>query len=667
MCFLFFLLLTVFSCKKEKLPFGNSVLKIDSVSVYIASSKDASKSYNQKLLHLKKAHKLLGFKKNNELKNKYLDTIVYRAYKLKDSTFFKQVNSERLQLSKKIKDSFGIAEYHCANGNYYLSKEQLDSAFYAFNLAKKFFEASNDDYKAAKVLYSMAVIKNNIRDFTGCEKLIFDAIKVFEKENKNTSLYVSYNLLGVIFYKLKEFDKSLMYHNKALVYLEKTDKKQLYKITSFNNMGNVYRAMGNYNEAITNYNKALNDSLLLKNDPVRYARILNNLYYTKLLNKDTIGVETNLLKALKIRDSVNRISGIVLSKIHLAEYYSYKTDTLKAIKFATEAEKLAVEIYDNEDRLKALKLLSKLDTTKSTNYLETYIQLNDSLHAAERSIRNKFNRIAFETDTYIKTNKRLTKQNILITVFSAIAIILLIMLYFIRQQRLKNKELIFDKNQEKVNQEIYDLLLKQQSNLEEVRAQERHRISKELHDGILGKLFGARVGMGFLNLKGDEEDENDYKFYLNELHEIEKEIRGISHALQNNILKSSKDFTSIIEDYIANQSKAHGFNYSIHFDDTITWSDIPDKLKITLYRVVQEALLNVVKHSSANNIFLTFRETSKVLSLSINDDGKGFNTTKTKQGIGLKNMEARIQKLNGTFYVKSKLGKGTTIQVTVSI
>ncbi len=641
------------------------IINIDSIAIYIKQSKNTSLSTKVRSQSLLRAYKLNKLTEDS-IHNKNLEEIIDQAFWI-NKPFCYKINKERLELSKKNNDSLGIGTSYSFLGYYYYERESLDSSYQSYNTANKIFRELNEDYLSARMLHSMSVIAQDLRDFTGSEKLVFKAIKKYKLLKKNTSLYRCYNTLGINYLELEEFDKALFYHNKAAEYLEKSKYKDAHIGANLNNIGRVYETMGEHLLAVEYFQEALDDYYLRNDDLKNLARLLDNLAYNKFKGGDTLGVYKMLNKALTIRDSLNNISGIVINKLHLAEFHVFRKDTLKAIDYLKDAKILAKSVDNHRDHLASLKMLSKLDKKSDGSYLETYITLNDSLQKQERAIRNKFTRIEYETDEYIEETKRLTTQNILISVIAGIVVIVLALLYFIRRQRAKNKELLFEQEQQRANQEIYDLMQKRQTNLREGRQEERHRISEELHDGILGKLFGTRVGMGYLSLTGDQEDVKEYKSYLDELQGIEKEIRDISHALKNNILKSDNSFVAVIEDYLSNQSKVHGFNYSNKSKKDINWAEIDDKLKVTLYRIVQEAIQNVVKHAAANNVTLVFSKTEKQLHLNVTDDGKGFNSTQGKKGIGLKNMEARILKHYGTLHLDSKEGEGTSITISVAI
>uniref|UniRef100_UPI00356A118D sensor histidine kinase n=1 Tax=Lutibacter sp. TaxID=1925666 RepID=UPI00356A118D len=321
----------------------------------------------------------------------------------------------------------------------------------------------------------------------------------------------------------------------------------------------------------------------------------------------------------------------------------------------------------NRDKLESLLLLSKVDIKNSSRYLANYVHLNDSLQIEERKIRNKFTRIRFETDEYIDKTEELSQQKVLISIGAFITLLLLSFAYFIKVQRSKNKELIFEREQQKSNEEIFSLMLKQQSKLEEGRLNERHRIAEDLHDGVLGKIFGTRLGLGFLNINGDESTIEKHQFYIDELQNIEKEIRTISHELKSDVLSSKVDFFKIIENLIEQKSKLGGFEYKMIADEEIHWDKMNDEIKINFYRIIQEALQNIIKYANATKVNVKFELDNNILKLVIKDNGIGFKTLEKRKGIGLKNMQSRTDKLNGIFEVSSEISRGTTIFVSCPI
>ncbi|REE83534.1 signal transduction histidine kinase [Lutibacter oceani] len=560
-----------------------------------------------------------------------------------------------------------MGDAHWNFGNYYTDIEVVDSAYYHFHKAYENFKIAKHDYYTAKMLYNMAFIQGRLKDYTGSEVLIFEAITRFEKEKKYEMLYQSYNYLGLIYSNLEEFDKAVFYHNKAIDYLKNVNDKKNFKEWSLSNLGLVYQKLNNFEKAIQNFQKALKYRDLKTQDPNFYARLIDNIAYTKFLRGDTINIAEDLYKSLYIRDSLNNISGLVISKRHLSEFFAAKKDTTLAIKLANDAYNLAGQVDNNRDKLATLLLLSNVDNSKSNKYLKEYVHLNDSLQIEDRKIRNKFTRIRFETDEYIQETEKLSKEKVLISLGGFLTIVILTFAYIMRVQRTRNKELLFEKEQQKSNHEIFSLMLKQQSKLEEGRLKERHRISEDLHDGVLGKIFGARLGLGFLNIKGDTITIEKHKYYIDELQNIEKEIRTISHELKNEILSSKEDFSKIIEDLIEKKTKLDGLEYDFYCSQNIFWDSINDDIKINFYRILQEAIQNIIKYAKASSVEVSIDRDKDQLELFIKDNGIGFDIHDKRKGIGLKNMESRAKKLQGILKVNSIKNNGTTIFVRCPI
>lgn len=217
--------------------------------------------------------------------------------------------------------------------------------------------------------------------------------------------------------------------------------------------------------------------------------------------------------------------------------------------------------------------------------------------------------------------------------------------------------------QQKANEDIYNLMLYQQNKIEEGRTNEKVRIAQELHDGILGRLFGARLNLDSLNKRQDEEAITSRNNYLVELKNIEQDIREISHDLNREKHALNNNFIGIINSLIEQQETVSQAKVSFVVDMEIEWEKIENYIKINLYRILQEALLNINKYAQAENIRIEIIKQEKTLRLTVTDDGVGFSVSKKSKGIGLQNMLSRANACEATFDIKSKIGKGTTITV----
>ncbi|PKQ45973.1 tetratricopeptide repeat-containing sensor histidine kinase [Confluentibacter flavum] len=598
----------------------------------------------------------------------------------------KYFDKTKTLLHKNLKDAYALHDtlniYHTFMRLGYIyarSEKANDSAYYYYYNAIKYIENSSS-YEENKYKIYQADIYNNIanlqkveQDYVGSQETIINAINLIltvpESQESLEFLSDAYNLLGLNLKDLKEYQKAVDYFQKSLEISNIIPNKYQNKLYALINMAEVYKLMGNYKKALIIYYELLEDGELSKKDPSSYGAILNNIAYTMFLDKDknVKKIDSLFNKAHRIFEDLQLPYELSASSNDMSKFYEAINKKEKALSYAEKAYRVSKSTRRYEEKLRALKQLSKLKKgDEGKAYLYEYIALTDSLITNERANRNKFARIQFETDEYIKETERLSTQNILISIIAVIFILSLGLLYFIRLQQGKNQRLLFDKEQQEANQEIYGLMLRQQAKLEEGRMQERHRISEDLHDGILSQLLGTRMNLGFLDLKGDNDTIEDYHRFLDEIQKIEKEIRSLSHELKGDEALTKTNFESIIDQYLKNQSLIGDFKYEI-INRSILFDNINDFTKVNMYRILQEAIQNIIKHSKANHVLINFYLEAERLNLIIEDDGVGFDVSSDKKGIGLKNIASRVQKLKGSFKIDTIPNKKTVIHIIIPV
>ncbi len=403
-----------------------------------------------------------------------------------------------------------------------------------------------------------------------------------------------------------------------------------------------------------------------------YAIASTNLASSKLMNGDTLGVQKLLSESIKIKNETNQLASLSGSYYTLSQYRAFAQDTLAAIAIAHKAEELAIETDNNERLLETWGLLSELEKENSTSYMKKYIQLNDSLQKEERKQQNKFARIRFETDEFIAENvslesqrATLSKQKQMWIGIAAGFFLLGLSVYIIINQRAKNQKLIFDQQQQANNQEIFNLMLAQKQKVDEGKRMEQKRISEELHDGVLGKMLGARMVLTGLNKRATEEAISEKSKALSSLQEIENEIRSISHELSHNAYQKISNFTDSIESLLSN---AHQNIHTIFtYNEDENWDSLPGEVKINVYRIIQETFQNAIKHANCSSFHLTFKRTDDLFTVIMNDNGKGFKIEKGKRGIGIRNISSRVKKLEGSWNIESIPNKGTTTTLSIPL
>ncbi|MFV8377093.1 tetratricopeptide repeat-containing sensor histidine kinase [Flavobacterium sp. LB1P62] len=656
-----FLLLMV-SCQKNKFE----IEKKNDVLAFLKKVEAKSLEPNEEEKYLDTLSQKLQSQENDSVTRNLYFKIAVKYYGLNSLDKYLSITRKIHRLSVKDKDSSHVAKSLYYLGDYYDDKTQLDSAFSYYSQSEKLYRKIKDTLNIGKTAFYKAGILFDAGNFTESEIETVTALKLLSKINNARLIYESYNLLALSLKELNNCKKSLEYFGLALKQLKQLEsenypKEKIIKsrISCYNNMGRVYEKSGNYQEAIYLYNKGLHTKDLKLNYPKLYAMLLNNLGYSKMKLGSNKGIEKLLFESLRIRDSLQILSGIVSSKIRIGEYYLYKKDTVKALAYIKEGFILSKKIKSNSDVIQSLKLLTENDSKNKTFYSNLYFKVNDSIQNVERQTRNKFARIAYETDQIEENNEILSKRNTNIIIGSGIVILFLGVFFVIFRLKSKNKELLFIQEQQAANERIYQLMLAQQSETEKARNEERNRIAMELHDGIVNSIFTTRFNLIQLDPNAAEKKQQ----LVTELEKAENEIRRVSHDLTQNLLFEDKSLPEIITILVESQKNQYNTKFDVSVDKYIDWSLVSSTNKIHIYRIIQEAIQNINKYSKAERCYIMLLKTANKITIRIWDNGIGFNPEKVKYGIGLKNIKDRTKSLDGELKINSDIGNGTTIEV----
>ncbi|WP_317048397.1 tetratricopeptide repeat-containing sensor histidine kinase [Flavobacterium tistrianum] len=666
---LLFLFFVVLACTKktENLEMTSSK---DSLPTYLTLANEDKLPLQIKQKYVQKALNIILEQKDDSLNKVNLFKVANRYYNMSDWKAYLKTTKLILERARASKDSVHIAKAYIYLGDYYLSQSISDSAFLNYYKAEKTYQKINDQLNLVKTFLNKANLQYNEGDFFESEITVFKALSILKtKQDVNELLYESYNLLGILYNEREEFAKALEFQNKALNILD--DKKIpsdfQYKAASLNNLGYIYMRMGNYKRAKVFFEKGLQEKNLFINRSSLYAILLDNLGYAKLKLNELDQMPELFYKSLKIRDSLDLTSGTVSSKIHLSEYYALKKDTFRAIQFSKQALTLSRTSTRIVNTLEALKQTAAVDPENASQYSKEYIELNEKMLKAERKMGEKFSRIEYETNEIKDQNSNLQEKNkTLIYVFS-ICTLLGLFFYVYKTQQAKNRELLFKQQQQIANEDIYNLMISQQNEIELTRIKEKKKVAQELHDGVLGRMFGIRISLDSLDKLDESEAIAKRKKYLDELKNVEQDIREISHDLNREKSELINNFVSILNKLFEDQKNTYSSKLITVFDPEIKWDLISNIEKINLYRIVQEGLQNCNKYAKADIIKVEFKNENDNLVLTIEDDGIGFNTNKTKNGIGLNNIEYRATECKGTVTINSVKGEGTILTIKVPI
>lgn len=600
-------------------------------------------------------------KSSKSLSYTYLTTGKYADYS--------KTNLFNLELAEKVKDTQAVATALFNLGWYeYQVNDNTTKSYQYYFKALKYYTQANDLKQKALTLTAIATIQDDEKNYLLSEQNAIEALRILDGLDYDGILITRYNLLnllGLTAYKLKEFDKSIEYHNKAYDVTERMPDGYFTGLESKNNLALPYREKGDFERALNIYQDLVSNEELRAYDISFYALIVGNYAYTKFLsgNYDYKDLEKKFRKSLRISDSVDDQYTKLAASIDIAKFYKANDKRDSSLRYAKQSYDISKDIGINDLLLESMLLRSELNSgDESIKYLREYIKLSDSLLRAERSVRNKSARIEFETDQLEAENEQITKERLYLLFISIGLLFSAILIYLVISQRAKNKELRLIQVQQKANEDIYNLMLVQQDKIEEARAKEKIRVSKELHDGVLGRLFGTRLSLDSINFKDGKEAMVTRANYIGQLKTIEEDIRKISHELNADFVSGS-GFMDIVSELIENQTQAYGLTADFDFTDDINWDVISNKTKINIYRIIQESMQNIYKHANAKHIEIDILLNKNIILLQITDDGNGFDALKGKKGIGIKNMASRAEEIEGEINIDSELGKGTKVQV----
>lgn len=661
------LVLFLFSCSKNKHINKEENKGADSVAIYIRLIKNETPNSKRESLYLTKALALAIKQKNDSINRNHLLDI--------STTYLKEGNKEGFETSSNLlfkeslesKDTFYIAQYYKSKAEFYKNISVNDSAFICYLKSEKLFRIINDKLNLGSVLSYKSIIQYTVGDFVGADKSLTEAYQQLKNLNDKDKLYIVFTMMGIVASETKDFDKAIQYYTKSLKLIDDSTKDSYKKATCINNIGYVYQNKGSYKEAIKNYLLALRDTTIKDNDPELYSLLIDNLAYCKFKINDLENLPNLFFESLKIRENINAQTLIVLSNIHLSEFYFKKKDYLQSQKFANQALKLATKTGVTRDFLAAVKQASIVDFKNSSKYKGDYIRINDSIQDVERLSKEKFSRLQLETDEIIQEKDVLEDKNRTLLYIFIITVALASLLFVVRAQRARTRELLLKQAQQKANEEIFNLMMSQQSIIDESRNKEKKRLAQDLHDGVLGRMFGLRLNLDSLNSSDEAAAKERRHELLNELKTIEQDIREISHDLNREKLVLINNFVSIVHNLLEEQKLLHEAGVTYHIDTAINWDKIGNAIKINLYRILQEGLQNINKYAKAKNITVEISGNSENVFLKIEDDGIGFDVSKKSKGIGMQNMISRTNDCKGIIDISSKIGEGSKIVITVPI
>ncbi|MBO9681286.1 MAG: sensor histidine kinase [Flavisolibacter sp.] len=596
----------------------------------------------------------------------------YEGIKRKEPQKAREVATTILDLSKKLGYDKGIAMGYADLGFVdAITGENRRSIAYNAE-AIKYYKKIKDNTAVAACLGTMANAYSGLGKSDSSTIYRLEAISLLEKMKESPSFTKRdmrmlslqyYNLAVGYANSLRDDDKALSYYKKAEEMAQQANDTTMI-VTALNGVTRRLASKEQFADALVqakealHFAKASGDDFLLSQAWHGYATVLD------VSGKLDEAVEPALL-AIRYAEQTGDFSRFMVSATTYSHILQQKGDykTLKAF---------LEKVLDNKGQKDNIEFLADMygflaeANYKLGNYKPAYDQLYKKLVFNDSILKVENNRIMADMEFRYQTaqkekalsqnqlqlaqkNLQLQKnrQYIYYTLAALIVALLVAALFYIRY---RNKKRIHQKEIQSLQQQKEIQLLQALMQGEE---KERSRIAKDLHDGVAGMLAAVKM-----QLSTEEEELKSLKGYtkaLQLLNEATAEVRKTSHNLMPEVLLQH-GLDKALRRYCNNISST---SLQVHYYFIGEEQRYVDSFELSVYRIVQELLNNIFKHSKATEASVQLSVQDTVLSISIEDNGVGFLKQPSQNGgMGLDSLKHRIHALNGNIELNAETGGG---------
>jgi signal transduction histidine kinase len=662
------LTLLLFSCTNSNKT-ALSQPKNDSIRKYLELASNDTLSFPDRNKYNKKAFSFIDLSKNDTLTRYYLFQISVNYSSSFNKKKYLKISSCHFEKSKKANDTLNLARYYRYRAAYFNKLSVFDSSYFYCLKSEKLYRKTNDKFGLAKVYLCKGGVLYSVNNYLEAELWFNKALSLLKKTKYKDRLVLTYLNLGLVEFQLGNYDSSIKYYKVGLKIIDdnKVKTNEVNKAYIYLNMGYLYDKKRDYKKSRIFFKLANNCKNIKRDNPNLYISILENLAQNSMNNNNFNGLPKQFFKILN-SSLINDYNVPFNCRMDLSNFFLKIKDTINAQKYANEALLVARKSKVPYNILNGLRQVGYTNKNRAQQCIDEYDKKIDSLLIADRKTRNQFYKIQLDVDeiTQEKDNAIIQKW-VIVSMMSGILLIV-ILLFVIFYQKSKQKEVKLLQAQQKANEETYQMFINQQALQDEAKTIEKKRIALELHDNILNKLASIRFNLYPITQKNDPEIQKNAEKHVNRIKDVEDEIRTISHDFSNDLFAEAYSFKIILEKLIDEQNKLYpDTQYRIELEEKINLDSVSSKIKMNMYRIIQEALYNVHKHAKATKVAVAIIQDENNICISILDNGIGFDTSKTKEGIGIKNIKLRIKQLSGKISVISSTKHGTAINMAIPI
>ncbi|MDX1956320.1 MAG: tetratricopeptide repeat protein [Chitinophagaceae bacterium] len=542
-----------------------------------------------------------------------------------------QLNLRSVELARQINNTEYLAKCLFNTGTAYQYAGMYDSAIVQYEEGKKVFALLKNEMLEARSKDILQILYMELHRYDKAIELGESAIAYFRNTNDKYTLALSLSNTGLSYVNIGKLDKAVSYFRESLALGKEIGDLQI-ETTSMLNLGDCLIQTNKYNELQPYFKRALE---LSQKMGARESEAIANrglaIYY--LWKNDLPLAKKHMDQAIEITaHSGQRVQ------------HRRNLETLSNVLFAMH------RVQEAEEALRTSTILG--DSLNGELIQQTTLQL-EKKYESER----KDNQIRLQQASI----RQKTTLNYML-IGGAVALLLISFLLYLNYRHKQRLQV----------QRIQELETEKQLMATEAvlkgEEQERSRLAKDLHDGLGGMLSGIKYSLN--TMKGNQimtpENQQAFERSMDMLDSSIKEMRRVAHNMMPEALlkfgldTALRDFCNDI-----NQSGALSVTYQSFGMEGVQWEQ---STAITIYRIVQELLNNTMKHAAARTAIVQVGHTAEGTSITVEDDGKGFDPLilKGARGIGWTNIQSRISYLKGRWDVQSEPGKGTSIHIEIN-
>ncbi|MES2275043.1 MAG: sensor histidine kinase [Bacteroidota bacterium] len=601
-----------------------------------------------------------------------LATYLVRKSSDRAKAFATQALAESIKLDYREGEGLAYMVY----GMIYQQSGVLDSGLLYADKAGKILPGIPKRVIETGVCYQLKAMMLRMKDQSSDAITAYlEAIRYFEKGNYKPGIADGYVGIAAMFVAKTQYAEAIDYHQKALKLYQEMNLAS-FVAQETGNLGLVEAKLKHYNKALNYFRQALKIYEGL-DDPSGVADIYNNMGEAYFDMKNYQQAINSLKQAETIRKKIDEPKNLSYTLNYLGLAYEQLGDKAKAISYMQQAHNVAVTLGNTKqikDSFEAMSAFYAHNRQLDSAYFfsNKFRLLKDSIDITDDKKAFSSLLVKYESEKKQQQINSLNQENTIqkLSIAGRNKTIGIIIGLFILAGIFG--ALFYNRNQLKQKAELQHQMLVQQDLLTkaviEAEENERKRIASDLHDGV-GQMFSAvKMNLGGL-IERVKMDRDEDRFLAEKtmalVEESCKEVRVISHQMMPNMLLRSgiaSDVKSFIEKIDSERLKVNV--EAIGFKNRIE-----SNVETVLYRVIQESVNNVIKHSKASKLDITLNRDAAGITAVIADNGIGFNTQykDSYAGIGLKNIAARIEYLKGTVTYYSSPGKGTSVNIWVPV